>query len=287
MMGLAGNSLLFRKVAIIGVGLVGGSLGKALKKQGLAKEIVGSSRRKEALAHAVKDMAIDHGTHDVKKAVINADLVVLATPVSVVPAMLSAIAPNLKKSCIITDVGSTKVSIVAAAHQALQNPSMFVGSHPLAGSEKKGVEFSTETLFQDSTCIMTPLDETNRSAVDRVKKMWTAVGSQVKILTPEEHDKALAYVSHLPHVLAYALMGVINPEILQYGAGGLRDTARIASSTPQVWADICSANAKNIIGAIDDLAGVLSTIRKAISETDEKTLLECFRVGKERRDQLK
>jgi len=286
MMGL-GNSLLFRKVAIIGVGLIGGSLGKALKKHGLAKEVVGSSRRKEALAQAVKDQAIDYGTHDVKKAVVNTDLVVLATPVSVVPAMLAMIAPQLKKSCIVTDVGSTKVSIVAAAHQVLQNPSMFVGSHPLAGSEKKGVEFSSDTLFQDSTCIMTPLDETNRSAVDRVKRMWAAVGAEVKIFSPEEHDKALAYVSHLPHIAAYTLMGIMNPDILQYGAGGLKDTTRIAASTPQVWSDICFANGHNIIGAIDDFVHGLSTIRKAISEADEKSLLECFRKGKANREKLK
>ncbi len=285
-MGL-GNSLLFRKVAIIGVGLIGGSLGKALKKKGLAKEVVGSSRRKEALAQAVKDQAIDVGTHDVKKAVVNADLVVLATPVSVVPAMLSMIAPLLKKSCIVTDVGSTKVSIVTAAHQALQNPSMFVGSHPLAGSEKKGVEFSSDALFQNSTCIVTPLDETNRSALDRVKRMWAAIGAEVKILSPEEHDKTLAYVSHLPHITAYTLMGIMKQDILQYGAGGLKDTTRIAASTPQVWSDICFANGRNIIDAIDDFVHGLSTIRKAISESDEKSLLECFKEGKANRDKLK
>ncbi len=286
MIGL-GNSLLFRKVAIIGVGLIGGSLGKALKKHNLAKEIIGYSRRKEALTYAVKEKAIDHGTHDVKRAVDNADLVVLATPVSVVPAMLAAIAPHLKKSCIITDVGSTKVSIVAAAHQTLQNPSMFVGSHPLAGSEKKGVEFSLESLFEESICIMTPLDETNRSAVDRLKKMWTVVGAQVKVLSPEEHDKTLAYVSHLPHVLAYALMGIINPDILPYGSNGLKDTTRIAASTPQVWSDICFANARNIIGAMDDLVHGLATIRRAISEADEKTLSEYFKNAKANRDKLK
>lgn len=285
-MGL-GNSLLFRKVAIIGVGLIGGSLGKALKKQGLVKEIVGSSRRKEALTQAVKDKAIDYGTHDVKKAVVNADLVVLATPVSVVPAMLSMIAPLLKKSCIVTDVGSTKVSIVAAAHQTLQNPSMFVGSHPLAGSEKKGVEFSSEALFQNSICIVTPLDETNRSALDRVKRMWAAIGAEIKIFSPEEHDKTLAYVSHLPHIAAYTLMRIMKQDILQYGSGGLKDTTRIAASTPQVWSDICFANGRNIIDAIDDLVHGLSTIRKAISESDEKSLLECFKEGKANRDKLK
>lgn len=267
-----GKSFLFRKVAIIGVGLIGGSLGMALKKHKLAREIFGVSRRKEALTAAVKMQAIDHGTTDIKKAVVNADLVVLATPVNVVPTMFETITPHLKRGCVVTDVGSTKVSIVASAKKKLQNSSMFVGSHPLAGSEKRGVENSIPELFVNTTCIMTPADDSNRGAVDRVKKMWVKIGAQVKTMTPQEHDYILAYISHLPHIVAFALMSTVPDEHLPFAAQGLKDTTRVASSSPEVWKDICLANAQNIVKAIDECVGNLSTFRKAISDAEEKIL---------------
>lgn len=281
-----GRSFLFRKVAIIGVGLIGGSLGQALKKHKLAKEVLGVSRRKETLVQAVKMNAIDHGSHDIKRAVVNADLVVLATPVSIVNAMFETIAPHIKKNCIITDVGSTKVSIVADAQKTLPNPAMFVGSHPVAGSEKKGVEYSNPELFAKMNCIMTPTSDTHRHAVDRVKKMWSTMGAQVKIMSPEEHDQILAYVSHLPHLVAYALMSTIPDERLPFGAQGLKDTTRIAASNPEVWRDICFANARNIINAIDECAENLGRLRKAITDKDEKILMNELKNAKKKRDKL-
>jgi len=281
-----GRSYIFRKVAIIGVGLIGGSLGKALKKHGLAKEIVGVSRRDEALSAAVQMKAIDEGTHDFKKAVMNADLVVLATPVHVVPAMFDKIAPHLKRGSIVTDVGSTKVSIVASAKEKLPNAPFFVGSHPVAGSEKRGVEFSSGDLFQKTTCLMTPTEETHRQAFDRVKRMWTAIGAQVRTMTPEEHDQTLAYVSHMPHVIAYALMAAIPDEYLPLAGQGLKDTTRIASSSPEVWHDICFANARNILEALDACVANLGVLRKAINEDEGKILVNEFKKAKAKRDKI-
>lgn len=281
-----GNSLLFRKVAIIGVGLIGGSLGKAMKKKRLAKEIYGVSRRKEALEEAVKSASVDYGTHDIKKAVVNADLVVLAAPVNTVSAMFELIAPHLRRGCIVTDVGSVKMSIVAAAQAALPNPMFFVGSHPIAGSEKKGVEHASAELFEGSTCIMTPVDETHRAAVDRVRKLWLAVGADVKLMSPSDHDKALAYVSHLPHMLAYTLMSSIPENYLMFGAQGLKDMTRIASSSPEMWNDICLANSKNIVKVIDEFTANLSVLRRAVMECDEKVLVSEFKKANMKRGKL-
>ena len=277
---------LFRKITIIGVGLIGGSIARAVKKHRLAREVIGFSQRHSTLTTALKAKIIDQGYHDVKKAVANADLVILATPVSIITGMLSIIGPHLKRNCIITDVGSTKVSIVNAADEHLPNPSLFVGSHPLAGSEKKGVQYSDSELFKDTLCIMTPKKGTNRGAREKVKRLWSKIGARVKMLSPEEHDRILGYISHFPHIWAYALMETIPSDCLDYAASGLKDTTRIASSTPQVWNDICLGNAKNIVAAIDEIVGNLATLRSAIKSGDSKSLIEHFDIAKKKRDKI-
>src|SRR3989338_718568 len=179
MMSFLGGSQLFRKVTIIGVGLMGGSIGMALKRRKLAHEIVGLSQQQTTIATAIKNGAIDHGTHDLKKAVQNADLVILSTPVSIIAEILPTIGPHLKRNCIVTDVGSTKSSIVSAAQKFFPPHVFFVGSHPLAGLEKKGAEFADADLFVNAACLMTPTDKTNRTACDRVKMLWTKLGAKV------------------------------------------------------------------------------------------------------------
>ncbi len=285
MMGFGGGPV-FRKVAIIGVGLIGGSLGKAIKKHQLAREVIGFSRRRETLAAAVQAQAIDHGSLDLKKAVLNADLVVLATPVRAVEEIMRQIEPDLKKGVLVMDVGSTKAGIVASAQAVLSNGAMFVGAHPLAGSEKRGIEFADENLFAGSTCILTPVETTNRGAVERVKRLWASVGAAVKIMDPEEHDRTLAYVSHLPHVIAYALMQTIPSEFLPYGATGLKDTTRIAASSPEVWQDICLVNSRNMLDAMDAFVEHFSTMRRAMGESDDKVLLEQFQAAQKKREGL-
>lgn len=280
------GSRLFRKVTIIGVGLMGGSLGKAIKKHGLAKEVAGLSQKQTTIATAVKMQAIDYGDHDIRKAVHNADLVILATPVSIITGTLSMIGPYLKRGCIVTDVGSSKVSIVKTAQQFLPNHVFFVGSHPLAGSEKRGIQFADDRLFEGALCIMTPTEQGNRSVTHRVKTLWARVGCQVKFLSPEEHDRIIAYISHLPHLLSFALMNVIPAELLEYSAQGLKDSTRIASSSPQMWSDICLGNADNIVRVLDELVKNLSGIRRAIVTNEAKILLDEFQKAKDKRDKI-
>lgn len=280
------SSYLFRRVTIIGVGLMGGSLGKALKKHKVAKEVIGLSHRQSSLVDAMKINAIDQGFTEVPKAVRNADLVVLAAPVDSIVKLLSTINPHLKRYCIVTDVGSAKVEIIEAAQKVLTSPGNFVGSHPLVGSEKKGVAFANESLFEGAKCVMTPLDSTHNAVKDKVKKMWNKVGSEVVMMTPNEHDEALAYISHLPHLLAYSLMNVIPDKHLQISTQSLRDITRIASSSPQMWNDIFLANSKNLIHSLDELIGNLAELRKSITARDQKNLTQFFKKAKEKRDAI-
>ncbi len=277
---------LFRKVAFLGLGLIGGSLAKAMRENRLAKEIVGLSQSQQTLTIALKEGIIDHGYHDISKAVANADLVVLAAPVGIITNMLSSIGSHLRRGCIVTDVGSSKQAIVLAAEKYLPANVFFVGSHPLAGLEKGGVANANANLFQNATCIMTPTDATHRIAKERIKLLWSKVGAHVKFMPADEHDKILGYISHLPHMVAYALMETIAPEFLPYAAQGLKDTTRIAGSSNQMWTDIAVSNKKNLIKAIDEMAKNLSLIRKAVSTDDQKTLLNFFKNAKAKRDSL-
>ena len=236
---------MFKRVTIVGVGMMGGSLGMAIKKHRLAREVTGLSHRQSALAQAMKNKAIDVACLDVKKATSNADLVVLAAPVDSIIKLFSTINSYLKRGCIVTDIGSAKAKIVEQGEKMLSAPAFFVGSHPLAGSEKKGVAHATADLFEGSTCIMTPTKTTNQVAKQKIKHFWTKLGMEVKLLSPEEHDEILAYVSHLPHLLAYGLMESVPEKYFEYASKGLKDTSRIAASSPQMWNDICMANTKN------------------------------------------
>ncbi len=275
---------LFHKVTIVGVGLMGGSLGMAIKKHNIVKEVVGISQKDSSLGHALKNNVIDHAATDLKSAVQNADLVILATPVKTIINLLSTIGPHLRRHCIVTDVGSTKASIVEAAQKFLPPHVLFVGSHPLAGSEKRGSAYATADLFEGAMCIMTPIEHTNRLAKEKVKHFWMNIGCTVKMLPPEEHDKIVAYISHLPHLVAYGLMGAIPQEYLEYAAQGFKDTTRVASSSPQMWNDICMVNKKNIVKSLDELVKNLAAYRKAIIGKDESGLMDHFEKAKVKRD---
>jgi prephenate dehydrogenase len=276
----------FECAAVCGVGLLGGSLGMAIKKHKLAREVIGLSHRQAALDQAVKSGAIDTPCLDVKKAVANADLIVLATPVDSIIKLFTTIDPYLKRGCIVTDVGSAKASITEQGEKLLSNPAFFVGSHPLAGSEKKGVINASADLFEGSVCIMTPTDKTNQVAKQKVKHFWTKLGMEVKFLQPEEHDEALAYVSHLPHLLAYGLMAGIPSKFLEYASQGFKDTSRVAASSPQMWSDICMANPKNILNALDQCVEYLAHFRKAIVSHDQKSLTNYFIKAQEKRNKI-
>lgn len=281
------RSQAFRKVTIMGVGLMGGSLGMAIKKHHLASQVVGVSAHAASLEEALKYKAIDVGSTEIEKGVHDADLVVLATPVETIIKLFPLINPYLKRGCIVTDLGGTKVSVVEAAEKNLSNAAFFCGSHPLAGSEKQGVAFAQADLFEKSLCIMTTTPKTNNAAKERVQQLWIKVGSEVKFLSPHEHDEVLAYISHLPHLLAYGLISAIPKEFIPYAAQGLRDTTRIAASSPQVWVDICLNNSKNVLKSLDELAKNLYCFRKAIVDQDTKSLLDHFTKAKEKREELK
>ncbi len=277
---------LFRKVTIVGVGLIGGSLGLAIKKHSLAREVVGFTQSHSSLVYALNHGVIDHGFSDMKSAFNNADLVILATPVRTIMKLLPQIARLVRRRSIITDVGSTKASIVDAAERNLSDYAFFVGGHPLAGSEKKGANYANADLFQNSVCILTPTDKTNRMAREKMKYFWTRLGAQVKIFTPQEHDQVLAFISHLPHLTAYALIDSIPVESLGYASQGLKDTTRIAASNPQLWTDICLTNHKLIVDSIDQYVKNLSVLRKAILTKNEQAILEHFQRSKSKRDGL-
>jgi len=277
---------MFKKITIVGVGLMGGSLGMAIKKHGLAKEVMGMAQKKETLDEAIKLKAIDTGETDVKKAVRNADLVILATPVNLIIKLITTINPYLRRGCIVTDMGSAKAEIVETAEKKLTNPGLFVGSHPLVGSEKKGVIYSHVDMYENAECIITPTKSSNRAAVEKVKQFWTKLGSNIKIMTPEEHDEVLAFTSHLPHILAFSMMEAIPNKYLENVSQGFKDTTRIAASSPQMWNDICMSNSKNIVHSLDELVKYLSILRKSITDRDEKSLTSHFVAAKEKRDAI-
>ncbi|MBF0569385.1 MAG: prephenate dehydrogenase/arogenate dehydrogenase family protein [Candidatus Omnitrophica bacterium] len=277
---------LFRKVAILGTGLIGGSIGLALRKQGIASEVVGLGRQEASLKLAVEMGAIDEGTTDIRKAIGGADMVILAAPVKVIAEQIKDISKNLRRGCIVTDVGSTKSLVVEAAQKYFPPHVLFVGSHPLTGSEKSGIASARLDFFKGGVCILTPTDKTNRLAKDKVKHFWELLGMQVRLMDPVKHDEVLAYVSHLPHLAAFGLIRAVPDEFLQHASSGFRDTTRIAASSSQMWSEICSANYRNVLKSLDEMIRNLSDIRKAIVEQDEQTLATYFTQAKAKREVL-
>lgn len=277
---------LFRRVAIVGVGFMGASLGLAIKKKGLAQTVIGIGRKETSLREATDLGAIDEATLDLKKGILGADLIILATPVSSIIDIIDILGKEHKRGCIVTDLGSTKATIVEHADKALHHSVLFVGSHPLVGSEKKGPTYANGQLYEGVNCVMTPTDKTNRLAKDKIKQFWSMLGCTVKVMSPQEHDDALAFVSHLPHLMAFALMKSIPDNALEFSAGGLKDTTRIAASDPLVWRDIALSNHKPILKALDEAVKNLSAIRKSIVVKDREGLAETFKQAKVKREQL-
>lgn len=277
---------LFNKVTIIGVGFMGGSLGLAIKKHKLAKEVVGFSHRQSTLMQAVKSKAVDQAQSDLQKAVKGADLIILATPVETILKILGQIKGYVKRNCIVTDIGSAKEEIVDAAEKLLPHPDFFVGSHPMVGSEKRGVANAISDLYEGAACLMTPTEKTNQVAKEKVKAFWTRLGMTVKVIAPADHDEILSYVSHLPHLLAYGMVGTVPEKYLDFSSKGFKDTTRIAGSSPQMWSDICLANSKNVLKALDEIVQELALYRKAIVNRDSTALVQYFTKAKEKRDSI-
>lgn len=272
-------------VTIIGVGLLGGSLGLALKAYDPAIRVAGVGRRAVSLQQALDVGAIDTAHLDASQAVADSDLVVLATPVGAFEQHLSSIAGCLKKGAAVTDVGSTKAAVVRSAGRILGPSAPFVGSHPMAGSEQKGPAFARADLFAGATCIVTPTKTTPAALTRRVEKFWQALGMATVRMTPAAHDRAVARVSHLPHALAALLMMLPGKADLEIAANGFRDTTRLASGDMEMWRDIFLTNRAAILSALDDFDESLMHLRDLLELGDARGLEKFFAAAKTRRDQ--
>ncbi|MFQ5587567.1 MAG: prephenate dehydrogenase [Nitrospiria bacterium] len=283
--------MLFNQITIIGVGLIGGSLGLALKKKKGVKSVVGYGRRRGALHKAVSIQAIDRYCLTLPKAVQDADLVMLATPIGTFEPLCRMMAPHLKEGAIVTDAGSAKGDMVRNIEALMPPHADFVGGHPIAGREKSGIMAATGVLFKGSRTLLTPTPETNAEALKKVRILWESVGSKVSEIDPYDHDRILSSVSHLPHVVAYALMEMLtHPRIaplnpVQYSAGGLRDFTRIAASSPEMWRDIFLANKEAVIEGIDIYQETLEKIKKKILNDDGDGMIEIFKRANDIREQ--
>jgi prephenate dehydrogenase len=259
---------LFNKIAIIGTGLIGGSIALAIKKKGLADEVVGVSRHQKSLLLAKKKGAIDRGSQSLD-IIKGADLVILATPINTILNLAPAVSKLVGKDCLVTDVGSTKARISASLGKIFP---AFVGAHPLAGSEKRSIANAHPDLFKGSICLLTPAKNTDKAALKKIKSFWNKIGAETRLLSPDAHDKILCFTSHLPHIVAFSLIGIVPAQYLKFSSAGLKDTTRIAASDSELWAEIFLSNQKNALGAIDLFLQQLLRIKGAIKRKDKKQL---------------
>jgi prephenate dehydrogenase len=271
----------FGKVAVVGVGLIGGSFALALKAARLAGHVVGIGRGMANLKLALEHGIIDSIGADAADAA-DADLVLVAAPVAQYPQILAAIAPRLKPSALLTDAGSTKRGVVAAARAALgAKIAQFVPAHPIAGAERSGAAAASAELYRGKRVVLTPLEENAAPAVQAIEEVWSACGARVGRMSPEEHDALFAAVSHLPHLLAYALVHEVasradSARLFGYAAGGFRDFTRIASSHPEMWRDICTANRDRLLDELDRYAAKLQALRPLVAAGDGAALEKLF-----------
>jgi prephenate dehydrogenase len=287
--------LLFQQMTIVGVGLIGGSLGMICKQQGLVGTVVGTGRRIENLKKAVELKAIDRYTTDLADAASGSDLLVLATPVDTFESALSACVPKLVSGAVITDVGSVKGPLVERM-EALVRPDMaVVGAHPIAGKEKTGVEAAGVELFRGALCILTPTSKTDPTALAKVRRLWEATGARISEMDPHLHDRVLGAVSHLPHMIAFALVNTIAAvqetqtpglDLQTFSGGGYKDTTRIAASSPEMWRDICLWNGDNLVSQIEAYQACLETLKSLIKAGDGEGLAREFERAKRVRERL-
>lgn len=274
---------LFNKVAVIGTGLIGGSLALGIKKKKLARKVVGVSRHKKSIFLALKMKAIDKGSVSLK-IIKGADLLIIATPVDTILALKKEILKYIDKGCVVTDVGSTKEIIVSQLEGFFSN---YIGSHPLAGSEKQGIVNACPRIFEGSLCILTPTRKTSFLALKKTKELWKGLGAKTIILTPKIHDNILSSVSHLPHIIASALINSIPKGALKFASDGLKDTTRIAASDALLWRGIFLSNRENSLRAIKSFEDNLAKIKSAIKNSNAKALEKILLQSKKTRESLK
>jgi prephenate dehydrogenase len=277
-------------LAVVGVGLIGGSLARALRAAGTVERIVGCGRGKANLEQALELGVIDHYTHSIGDAVAGADLVFLAVPLGAMRDAFAALHGRIGPRTLITDGGSAKGSVVADCRAAAPElVARFIPGHPIAGTERNGVAASFAELYQNRRVILTPLAENDPADVDRIRSIWQDCGAEVTEMAVEHHDEVLAATSHLPHMLAFGLVDLLarmkeNDEIFRYAAGGFRDFTRIASSNPVMWRDICMANREALAPMLSEFAAELEVLSGLVAEGDGDTLLQVFERAKAARD---
>jgi prephenate dehydrogenase len=280
----------FQKITIIGVGLLGGSIGLAAKNRGVAGEIAGFVRTKKNISDCEKFGAADLATTDLLAAVSNSDLVILCTPLAQIRSLTEQFLPALKRGAIVTDVGSVKAGVLRELESLVQKSGAhFIGSHPMAGAEKTGVAAARENLFENAVCVLTPSKKSNAAAIRKLELFWQSLGARVLKLDAAQHDLLVSRSSHLPHVVAATLANlVLNPASpktqAQLCATGFRDTTRIASGSPEMWRDITLANRKNLVKSVDTFVAVLKKFQSALKKSDTKAISKFLETAKSRRD---
>jgi prephenate dehydrogenase len=280
----------WKKVTLVGVGLLGGSLGKALRERHLADWVVGFVRRAVSVQECQKAGAVDLATQDLLKAVEEAELIVLCTPIAQMKPLVIEMLPALQPAAVVTDVGSVKASLVKELEGPIAKAGAhFIGSHPMAGAEKMGVAAANSRLFHNAVCIITPTRNSHKPALRRVEQLWRTVGSRVLRLAPEAHDALVSRSSHLPHVVAAELSNYVlgpgssvNQALLC--ANGFRDTTRIASGSPEMWRDVALANREKLLVALGGFLNDLNRFKRLLKNGDAKAISRFFQNAKYRRD---
>jgi prephenate dehydrogenase len=275
-----------RNVAIVGVGLIGGSIGMALRKRGLAESVVGIGRRQETLRVARRVGAVTHTTVDLAKGVADAELVIVCTPVGRIAEDARAVAEHCPPDALITDAGSTKQAIVDSLDGQLNRGCRFLGSHPLAGGEKGGPAHASADLFEGRVAILTPTRNTRAEDFDLLEGFWSSLGSMVMQLPPEEHDRALALTSHLPHAAAAVLATMVPETCFRLTGAGLLDTTRIAGSDPDLWLQVFQANRENLLRVLQQYHTELGNLISALAASDAQKLHEILTRAKKNRNAL-
>lgn len=273
-------------VAIVGVGLIGGSIGLALKKRKLAEQVVGVGRRQASLRIARRVGAVDTTTTDLAKGVAHAELIVICTPVNLIVDYARQAAEHCPEGTLITDAGSTKAQIVEALEGRLGRGCRFLGSHPLAGSEKSGPAHASAGLFEGRIALVTPTKSTHADDYDTIERFWQSLGSVVVRMTPDEHDRALALTSHLPHLTAAALMGVLPESLFRLTGSGWLDTTRIAAGDAQLWTQIFLHNREHLLSALDRLGHHLAAFRDAVRKADAAEIERLLAFAEKNRNAL-
>ena len=274
---------LFDKIALVGIGLIGSSLARVIRREGLARHIAISTRSAPTLARAEELGLGDSYSTDAKVAVKEADLVIVSVPVGSSGAVAKDIAPALKPGAILTDVGSTKASVIAQMAPHVPEGVHFIPGHPLAGTEKSGPDAGFAELFENRWCIFTPMPGTDAAALEKLSEFWRRCGSNIDTMDPEHHDMTLAIVSHLPHIIAYNIVGtaddlesVTKSEVIKYSASGFRDFTRLAASDPTMWRDVCLHNKDAILEMLARFSEDLASLQRAIRWGDGDKLFDMF-----------